>query len=251
LQAGWTANFTESCQPIARADKRGGLFPKTGIAFVPEPSALNRWRSNSRFLFAGALALIAAAARGEDVRYFEEGGVTYRETRVNVGQATAMTGQQPANQIAYAEQLHTEYQSTIRVYSVPVTEYRSETYWVGRWNPFSQPYQAQRMVPVTRWQTRTEVVQVPVTRRELVAQTQAPPTTALVQQGAGQTLVTRVVVSSQAAKQPTMASHQAAPSSPIGGASPLSQWPGAVANDADWRPAGTIATRPATGALWR
>jgi len=251
LQAVWPANFAESCQPIARADKRGGLFSIAAIAFTQGPGALNRWRSNSRILLAGAVTLVVATARGEDVRYFEEGGVTYRETRVNVGQPAVMAAQQPASQIAYAEQLRTEYQNTIRVYSVPVTEYRAETYWVGRWNPFSQPYQAQRMVPVTRWQTRTEVVQVPVTRRELVAQPLAPQTTALVQQGAGQTLVTRVAVSSQAAKQPTMASHQAAPSSPIGGASPLSQWPGAVANDADWRPAGTIATRPATGALWR
>jgi hypothetical protein len=67
-----------------------------------------------------------------------------------------------------------------RSYQVPVTEYHWVSCWERSWNPFNGPYIATRMVPQTRWETRTEVVKVPVTNREIVPEkrTEHVPVTA-------------------------------------------------------------------------
>ena len=69
-------------------------------------------------------------------------------------------------------QYRTDTQGVVRTYSVPVTEYRGESYWQGRYNPFTQPTLGTRMVPYTRWETHSDVVQVPVTRYETVPTTE-------------------------------------------------------------------------------
>jgi hypothetical protein len=121
----------------------------------------------------GKLWLVAwlatcGALPAADTRYYQENGVTYRETRYTV--------QHPVAETQLAEQQHTVYrqrddiqlQDSVRKYQIPVTEYRTETYWKNRWNPFAQPYLASRVVPVTRWETRAEAIKIPVARRQLV-----------------------------------------------------------------------------------
>ncbi len=95
--------------------------------------------------------------------YYEENGVTYREVRQTVRCPVPETKVQESEQTIYRPQWKTETRDVVRTYHVPITEYRWEAYWQGRFNPFAQPYLAQRLVPSTRWETRTETVKVPST----------------------------------------------------------------------------------------
>jgi len=119
-----------------------------------------------------ALALVLTGpARAEDnVRYYEKGGVTYRETRRVVHQPVSETHYEDRDRTVYRHQLTTEHQPTQRTYLSPVTEYQLEPYWINRFNPFVDPVQAYRYVPHTRWEARVETVHVPVTRSEWVAE---------------------------------------------------------------------------------
>jgi hypothetical protein len=127
------------------------------------------------------LCLVGArSAGGDEVRYYEEGGITYRETRQTVRRPICETQMRQSTQTVYREQTSCELRDTCRTWWSPVTEYCCEAHWVGRWNPFAQPYLAYRMVPRTHWEHRTETVQVPVTCRRLIPETrtvQVPVTT--------------------------------------------------------------------------
>jgi len=127
-----------------------------------------------RRLVAGALAvslLGAVSARADEVRYYQEGGVTYCETRRTVDQQVPQSRMEERSETVYREQISTEMRDTTRTVWSPVTEYRWESYWVGRWNPLAEPYLAYRYVPRTRWEMRTETVKVPCTARRLVPET--------------------------------------------------------------------------------
>jgi len=131
-----------------------------------------------------ALVLIPAVGGqtllGEEPRYFEKDGVTYRETREVVQRPMAETRLEQREQTVYREQLSTQVQETYRTYQTPVTEYQLVTVLRGRWNPFVLPYLSNEMVPVRRWETRQEIVRTPVARRDLVPETrvvQVPVTT--------------------------------------------------------------------------
>ena len=111
------------------------------------------------------VSILACPAVGaEEVRYFEQNGVTYRETRqvgvpaAAVYQPTAVTSPVSGCQ----GRLATQTQQVVRSYWTPVTDYRWETTWVNRWNPFAEPYVAYRYVGRTHWEPRTELVRVPV-----------------------------------------------------------------------------------------
>ncbi len=153
----------------------------------------------------GALLIVGLPIGcGDDVRYFEQNGVTYRETRREV--EPRMVSRQPsvapdsripqqAQSAAYGP-LATPTQDMVRTYWVPVTEYRWEPYWVNRWNPFAEPYVAYRYVPRMHWEQRKEIVRVPTTYGRDV-----PPDAAF---AAGpswpappQTVVSRVAVAGQ------------------------------------------------------
>lgn len=125
------------------------------------------------FLTVALTTLGAAASHAQDVRYTTgENGTTYRETRQVTRHLVADVVHQDVPRTVYREQASVQLQDINRVYAVPVTEYRRESYWRGRWNPFVQPYLAERIVPYTRWETRAETVKLPVTTRQLVAETQ-------------------------------------------------------------------------------
>jgi hypothetical protein len=129
----------------------------------------------------GALLIVGLPLGcGDEVRYFDQNGATYRETRRdtdprmanNTASASAGALVRQQGQAAAPQPLVSQTQEMVHTYWVPVTEYRWEPYWVNRWNPFAEPYVAYRYVGRTRWEQRSEIVRVPVAaRQDLVAGT--------------------------------------------------------------------------------
>jgi len=121
-----------------------------------------------------ALFLSPLGAVAQDVRYYQDpnNGVTYKETNQTIQRQMPVTSLQASTRTVLRGQYRTDTQGIVRTYSVPVTEYRWESYWQGRYNPFTQPALAHRLVPYTRWETHSDVVQVPVTRYETVPTTE-------------------------------------------------------------------------------
>lgn len=124
-------------------------------------------------ILCGWLAVLAATGqlRAADVRYYQENGITYRETRYTVQHPVTETVLVDQARTVYREKIDTTLQDTTRTVQVPVTEYRNELFVVNRWNPFAKPIIGQRVVPVTRMETRTETTKVPVGKRQLVPET--------------------------------------------------------------------------------
>lgn len=125
-----------------------------------------------KLFVAGLLAILPAVSQADDVEVKNIGGQEYRITRRVVEKPMSKTEYKEVAREVYREQYVTDSHDTTRIVQVPVTEYRWETHLAGRWNPFSQPYYVQRLVPYTRLETRTEIVSIPVTRRNLVPETQ-------------------------------------------------------------------------------
>jgi hypothetical protein len=120
------------------------------------------------------------SAAGDQVRYYQENGITYCETRRTIQRPVCETTMQQTTRTVYKEQYYTETKDITRICWRPVTTYRADTYWVGRWNPFVEPYLETQWVPQTCWQPQTEAVKMPVTCRKLVPeqqQVQVPATT--------------------------------------------------------------------------
>ncbi|MBX9787343.1 MAG: hypothetical protein K2Y37_00375 [Pirellulales bacterium] len=160
-------------------------------------------------------ALVAASASAEE-RYYEENGVTYRETRERFQRPLTEVVHQPTTRTVYREQYRTEFADTVHVSSKPVTEWRLESYWRGRWNPFVEPYLAQRWVKRTRYETQTQTTQQPILRRELVAENRTEHTPVVTQRMVEEEVVRRVAV----ARAPTTNVASGAPprtSDPFGG----------------------------------
>ncbi|MGD9646651.1 MAG: hypothetical protein AB7U73_13140 [Pirellulales bacterium] len=161
-------------------------------------------------------ALIAGSASAEE-RYYEENGVTYRETRERVQRPVTEIVHQPTTRTVYREQYRTELSDTVQVTTVPVTEWQLESYWRGRWNPFVQPYLAQHWVRRTRWETRTQMTKQPIVRRELVAENRTEHTPVVTQRMVEEEIVRRVAV--RPAPASNLASSPAArPADPFSGA---------------------------------
>ncbi len=130
-------------------------------------------------------------------RYFEKDGVTYRETRQVVQRPVTTTRYETRQTTVYRPQYRTELRDTYRTYQVPVTEYQWTTRMRGRWNPFTRPYLSHELVPVTRWECRSEVNQVPVTAAEWVPETRTVQVPVTTQQIAQEEVIRRVVVNGQ------------------------------------------------------
>lgn len=112
--------------------------------------------------------LAGVDASADEVFTQEKDGITYQVTRRTVKRPIAAWETQSRQQVVYREQVTAQTQDTLHNYVTPVTEYQWVTRMHGRWNPFVQPYYSQKMVPVTRWEPRTEIVRTPVIRREHV-----------------------------------------------------------------------------------
>jgi hypothetical protein len=137
-----------------------------------------RWQSSTAVVI--ACLVLTSHAVGDEVRYYTEGGITYRETSRVVRRPVCETEMRETTKTVYREELSSETRETVRTWWSPVTEYRCEAYWEGRWNPLVEPSLSYRFVPETRWECKSEVIQEPVTCRRLVPETrtvQVPVTT--------------------------------------------------------------------------
>ena len=120
-------------------------------------------------LLVGYVAATAGAA--DDVRYYQQNGVTYRETRTVVKQPVNDVQYRDLQQTIYRNRYTTEMRNVVRNGYVPVTRYTWEPRWHGQWNIFQGPHLAYHLVPYTNWENRQQTIQVPTTRREVVPET--------------------------------------------------------------------------------
>jgi hypothetical protein len=114
----------------------------------------------------------AGVAQAPQVRYYEQNGVTYRETREQVQRPVTQMKTTQEERTIYEPQVVTQMNEQQYTYYEPVTTYRWQAQLQGRFNPFVQPYYAWRLVPTTQWQARTGKVRCPVTEQKWVASTQ-------------------------------------------------------------------------------
>lgn len=139
---------------------------------IPDLESYDMLRS--KLFAAGLLAscLCPAAMNAADkVEYVKKDGREYMITERVVHKPMSKTEYKEVAREVYREEYVTDTHDVTRLVQVPVTEYRWETHWANRWNPFSQPYLVQRLVPCTRLETRTEIVKLPVTQKRLVPET--------------------------------------------------------------------------------
>jgi hypothetical protein len=181
------------------------------------------------------------SAGGDEVRYYEKDGVTYRETRQVVRRPVCETQLRPSTQTVYREEQTSELRETQRTWWSPVTEYRCEAYWVGRWNPLVEPCLAYRMVPRTRWEQRTEVVQVPVTCRRLVPETRTVQVPVSTRRMVDEEVITRVAVGGVRSAAPVVLSPTPTVSRPerVGGVARLDKDPPRQGVSTAWRESAT------------
>jgi len=124
-----------------------------------------------RTLTIAALAVFSLAqlaARADEVRYIEKDGVKYQEIVRSVQRPINETRYEPREYTAYNERFTTDLQESQRTYVVPVTQQQWVPGYQRTWNVFAPPVLSYRLLPVTRMETRTETVRIPVTRRELI-----------------------------------------------------------------------------------
>lgn len=186
----------------------------------------------------GNVLCAGISVTAEDVRYYQEDGVTYRETRRTVRRPVSQTTVKPIQRTVYRQQWVEQTKPCTRTRWTAVTECRWEPRLVGRWNPFVQPYFEYRLVPRTQWRAETETVDVPVRRCELVPVTQtveAPVTECRIVE---EEIVSRVAVGggppalpAQNKSPPLVARRQ-----PIGGVARLENDPPRLGAGAAWRP---------------
>jgi hypothetical protein len=141
-----------------------------------------------------AFAFAGRPSQAEEVRFYEEGGVTYRETTRTVRRPVLQTEWHEREQTVYRPQIRTDSRSTLRTYTTPVTQHEWITRMHGRWNPFVQPYFTHHLVPVTRWEQRAEIVQVPVVEREWVSEKRTVSVPVTTQRFTEERIVSRVPV---------------------------------------------------------
>ena len=159
---------------------------------------LGRMRVTSVVLVGGLAAImVSSSAEAQDsVRYYQQDGVTYREVRNVVKRPVVETKLQSQTRTVYREQVSTQYQPTTRTVHTPVTNY----YWQARWhdvlNPFRPATVGYHLVPHTQWQSHTEIVDTPITRRQVVPQTEIVDVPVTTRRYVDEEIVRRTVVNS-------------------------------------------------------
>ena len=215
-------------------------------------------------LIAALACQAGGAASADETRFYEENGITYQETKRKVARPITETRWEDRQQTVYREKITCQCTDVPRSYYVQTTTLEPEAYWVNRWNPFRQPYVAQRMVPRTRWEVRNDTIKVPNPRRELVPETVAVrvPTTST--RMVEEEFISRVAVSSRPigantanlaatpiVGQPTLATRYAtgpvstaggvvAGGAVVGGVARLDSDPPRAGNNDAWRPAAPL-----------
>ena len=114
---------------------------------------------------------VCDAAAQQHVRYYEQGGITYRETRTKTQIPTREVEYKDVPQQYYRENYQTNFQTYQRAVYQPTTQYRWEPRWHEWWNVFRGPHVAYHLRPQTVWQPSLQTYQVPVTTRTVVPET--------------------------------------------------------------------------------
>lgn len=173
-----------------------------------------------RFKTGCGLLVLAAASQllAADVRYYQENGVTYRETHYTVQHPVTETVLENQSRVVYRQKVDTTLQDSVRTYQVPVTTYQREMFVLNRWNPFAKPVIAERLVPVTRMETRTENVKLPVSRQQLVPETTVVQVPVTRTRMVNEDITSRIAVSGPVSTPPGSAT-QPSPTTPPGSGS--------------------------------
>jgi hypothetical protein len=156
--------------------------------------------------------LFGETARADEVRYYQENGITYRETRRVENRPVSETRYEDRERTVYRPRVVHETRTSYRTYHTPVTQYELKPYWIGRWNPFVQPVQAWRQVPRTHWEVRSEPIDVPVIRQEWVAEKQTYRVPVTTMRTEPREVISRVAVSGSGLNVPRYARKDAPPS---------------------------------------
>ena len=159
-----------------------------------------------------AVLLVSGSAQADEVRYYQEHGITYRETRRMENRPVSQTRYEDRERTVYRPRIVREMRTSYRTYHTPVTQYELQPHLVGRWNPFVQPVQTWRYVPRTHWEVRSEPVDVPVTRQEWVAEKQTYRVPVTTMRTEPREVITRVAVSGSAVNATRYARKDATPS---------------------------------------
>jgi hypothetical protein len=189
-----------------------------------------------RIFSMAVLVAWAASAHGQEVRTYNEKGTLIQETRQIIRRPVSETRLQERERTVYREQLTHDYQDTYRVYQAPVTEYRWETRLEGLLNPFVGPHLVQRLVPRTRWETHTEVVQAPVLRRELVPVTQIERVPVTTRRIVDEEVIRRVAIGDAGDADPFSRDSTGLASRPSIGGTSLANDPPRRPDSTAWRP---------------
>ena len=202
-------------------------------------------RSVLGLAFVGAMA--GLGARANEVRYYEQDGVTYRETRQVVQRPVYQTEMRPTTQTVYRQEHVTELRETARTWWAPVAVHSNEAVWMGRWNPFVEPYLVYRPTTRVRWEARTETTQAPVTVSRWVPHSQTAEVPVTVRRVIPEEIISRVAVSGSGAPAPASTSSPAvagalapvprpASAGPVGGVARLDNDPPRQGANTAWRP---------------
>jgi hypothetical protein len=145
------------------------------------------------------LSLLMVATRcvvadAQQVRFYDENGVTYRETRQLVRRPTWDTRWEDRSKTVYRERVTEETQDRVQTVYTPVTEYRWQPRIRGRFNPLVEPVIEYQLVPHTYWRSAVETRRVPVTRRELVPETTTVPQRVTTLRMVDEEVITRTAV---------------------------------------------------------
>ena len=170
--------------------------------------------------FVAGLAFVylpSTLAVGQEVRYYEENGVTYQETTRTVHRPVVRTEWQDREQTVYRRAHRSEYRDTLRTYYTPVTQHEWITRMHGRWNPFVTPYYTHHLVPVTRWEPRSEVVRVPVVETEWVPEKRRVSVPVTTHRIAEEKVISRIAVGGRPAMPTRVSAQSSAMDSSIGG----------------------------------
>ncbi len=154
---------------------------------------MRRARSTAAAVVMALLATPAALAQ-DPVRYYEENGIKYQETTQVTQRPITETRWVPHETTVQTPKLTTTMQPSVRTYQVPVTEHQWVPGWQRTWNVFAPPVLTYRLMPVTRWETRTETVQVPITKQEYVEQRHVQHVPITNTKIANETVVRRVAI---------------------------------------------------------
>ncbi len=188
-------------------------------------------------LIVASLAVSALAGPtlfAQDVTYEVKDGVRYQITRQVVQHPISETRYEQRRYTVNRERYTTDMQTSQRTYQVPVTQQQWVPGYQRTWNLFAPPVLSYRLLPVTRLETRSETVRIPVTRRDLIPEEQVQQVPVTTQRLVPGEIVSRVPVGVEPSSSVATSS----------GGTRLSSDPPRAGTANNWRPAdGTSAPR--------